>query len=80
MADSITTEQRLVGGPRPDLDLTQAEWQSSTQGVGDVQVAFVEGYIAMRNRRDPEIPAVIFSPAEWRAFVLDAREGAFDLT
>lgn len=79
MANSIT-EQRLVGGPRPDLDLSQAEWQSSTQGVGDVQIAFVEGYIAMRNRRSPDIPAVIFSPAEWRAFVLDARDGAFDLT
>lgn len=79
MAESIT-EQRLAGGPRPDLDLTQAEWQSSTQGVGDVQIAFVEGYIAMRNRRSPEIPAVIFSPAEWRAFVVDARDGEFDLT
>ncbi|MFI1159948.1 DUF397 domain-containing protein [Streptomyces sioyaensis] len=79
MADSIT-DQRLAGGPRPDLDLAQAEWQSSTQGVGDVQIAFVEGYIAMRNRRSPEIPALIFTPAEWRAFVLDAREGAFDLT
>ncbi|MFE0191834.1 DUF397 domain-containing protein [Streptomyces sp. NPDC059008] len=79
MANSII-EQRLAGGPRPELDLSQAEWQSSTQGVGDVQVAFVEGYVAMRNRRSPEIPAVIFSPAEWRAFVLDAREGEFDLT
>ncbi|MGW1373654.1 DUF397 domain-containing protein [Streptomyces sp. NPDC002446] len=79
MANSII-EQRLVGGPRPDLDLSQAEWQSSTQGVGDVQIAFVEGYIALRNRRSPEIPAVIFSPAEWRAFVLDARDGEFDLT
>ncbi|WP_310723860.1 DUF397 domain-containing protein [Streptomyces sp. N2A] len=79
MADSIT-EQRLASGPRPDLDLTQAEWQSSSQGVGDVQIAFVEGYIAMRNRRSPEIPALVFSPAEWRAFVLDARDGEFDLT
>lgn len=79
MADSIT-EQRLAGGPRPELDLAQAEWQSSTQGVGDVQIAFVEGYIAMRNRHSPEIPAVIFTPAEWHAFVVDAREGAFDLT
>ncbi|REK88971.1 DUF397 domain-containing protein [Streptomyces inhibens] len=79
MADSMT-EERLAGGPRPELDLTQAEWQSSSQGVGDVQIAFVEGYIAMRNRRSPEIPAVIFSPAEWRAFVLDARDGEFDLT
>ncbi|MGW7019829.1 MULTISPECIES: DUF397 domain-containing protein [Streptomyces] len=74
------TEQRLAGGPKPDLDLTQAEWQSSTQGVGGVQIAFVEGYIAMRNRHTPDVPALIFTPAEWRAFVLDARDGEFDLT
>lgn len=65
---------------RPELDLTDAEWQSGTQGEGDVQIAFVEGFIAMRNGRDPEVPAVIFSPSEWRAFVLGAREGEFDLT
>ncbi|MEU9117853.1 DUF397 domain-containing protein [Streptomyces sp. NPDC048483] len=79
MANSIT-EQRLMGETTPELDLTHAEWQSSSQGVGDVQIAFVEGYIAMRNGRHPEIPAVIFTPAEWRAFVLGAREGEFDLT
>ncbi|KIZ17155.1 DUF397 domain-containing protein [Streptomyces natalensis] len=79
MADSIT-EQRLTGGSAPDLDLTHAEWQSSSQGVGDVQIAFVEGYIAMRNGRSPEIPALIFTPGEWRGFVLGAREGEFDLT
>ncbi|MFJ5800471.1 DUF397 domain-containing protein [Streptomyces decoyicus] len=79
MTDSIT-EQRLAGGLKPDLDLTQAEWQSSTQGVGGVQIAFVEGYIAMRNRHSPDVPALIFTPAEWRAFVLDARDGEFDLT
>lgn len=79
MAESIT-EERLAGGTRPELDLTHAEWQSSSQGLGDVQIAFVEGYIAMRNRRSPEIPALIFTPAEWHAFVLGAREGEFDLT
>ncbi|UQA96787.1 DUF397 domain-containing protein [Streptomyces halobius] len=79
MAESIT-EQRLADDTRPELDLTHAEWQSSSQGVGDVQIAFVEGYIAMRNRRSPEIPALIFTPAEWHAFVLGAREGEFDLT
>ncbi|MGW5120008.1 DUF397 domain-containing protein [Streptomyces noursei] len=80
MADSIT-DQRLAGGPRPALDLSHADWQTSTRGVrGDVQIAFVEGYVAMRNGRSPEIPALIFTPAEWRGFVLGAREGEFDLT
>ncbi|MEU5053191.1 DUF397 domain-containing protein [Streptomyces sp. NPDC021096] len=79
MADS-TTEQ-LAGDAKPELDLATARWQASSRGRrGNVQIAFVEGYIAMRDRRDPDVPAVIFSPGEWRAFVLSARDGEFDLT
>ncbi|KJY43305.1 hypothetical protein VR41_03745 [Streptomyces sp. NRRL B-1568] len=79
MAESTT--ERLAGEVKPDLDLANATWQSSGQGRrGNVQIAFVEGYIAMRDRREPDVPAVIFSPGEWRAFVLKARDGAFDLT
>ncbi len=79
MADS-TTEHTLAGGKKPQLHLSDAKWQSSSQGSGDVQIAFVEGYIAMRDGRHPEGPALIFTPAEWRAFVLGARDGEFDLT
>ncbi|MFT2018483.1 DUF397 domain-containing protein [Streptomyces sp. 796.1] len=79
MADS-TTEEALADGTKPQLDLSDAHWQSSSQGTGDVQIAFVEGYIAMRDGRHPEGPSLIFTPAEWRAFVLGARDGEFDLT
>lgn len=76
------TEQPSAGNTheKPKLDLTGAEWQSSSQGSGDVQIAFVDGYIAMRDGRHPDGPALIFTPAEWRAFVLGARDGEFDLT
>ncbi len=67
-------------GKKPQLDLGEAEWMSGSNGVGDVQIAFVEGYIAMRDGRSPDGPALIFTPAEWRAFVLGARDGEFDLT
>jgi len=70
----------LGGGRKPELDLAGADWLSSSQGVGDVQIAFVEGYIAMRDGRQPEGPVLVFTPAEWRAFVLGARDGEFDLT
>nr|WP_030018152.1 DUF397 domain-containing protein [Streptomyces monomycini] len=79
MAEGIM-EQRLADGTGPQPDLTGAAWQSSSQGMGDVQVAFVEGWIAMRNRRTPDVPALVFTPAEWRGFVLGARDGEFDLT
>lgn len=65
---------------KPDLDLSNADWQSGTQGAGDVQIAFVEGFIAMRNAGKPGSPSLIFTPAEWRAFVVNARDGEFDLT
>ncbi|MEV0261723.1 DUF397 domain-containing protein [Streptomyces sp. NPDC050617] len=78
MADSTT--EHPAGSTKPQLDLSNAQWQSSSQGSGDVQVAFVEGYIAMRDGRSPEGPSLIFNPGEWRAFVLGARDGEFDLT
>lgn len=79
MAQSTTTHT-FSGWDKPELDLTEAEWQSGTQGAGDVQIAFVEGFIALRNAARPESPSLIFTPAEWRAFVLNARDGEFDLT
>ncbi|MCX4552750.1 DUF397 domain-containing protein [Streptomyces sp. NBC_01387] len=80
MADSTTPQRPLVGWDKPDLDLTDADWQSGSQGRGDVQIAFVEGFIAMRNGGRPDSPSLIFDPGEWRAFVLGARDGDFDLT
>lgn len=80
MAESTTQRKPLMGWDKPELDLSNAEWQSSSGGRGDVQIAFVEGFIAMRNGDRPESPSLIFTPAEWGAFVSGAREGEFDLT
>ena len=76
-----TTEHPVTGtGDTPQLDLGEAQWRSSSRGMGDVEIAFVEGYIAMRHGRRPDHPALIFTPGEWRAFVLSARAGELDLT
>ncbi|MEU6284529.1 DUF397 domain-containing protein [Streptomyces sp. NPDC047028] len=80
MAESITQRQPLADWDKPELDLSGAEWQSSSRGLGDVQIAFVEGFIAMRNSGSPDSPSIVFTPAEWGAFVSGAREGEFDLT
>jgi hypothetical protein len=80
VAEGITQHYSLAGWDKPDLDLSNADWRSSSRGVGDVQIAFVEGFIAMRNGGRPESPSLIFTPDEWGAFVLGAREGEFDLT
>jgi len=81
VAESITQQQPLTGWDKPErLDLSNADWHSSSRGLGDVQIAFVEGFIAMRNSDRPQSPSLIFTPAEWGAFVSGAREGEFDLT
>lgn len=80
MAESTVDRHPLAGWDKPDLDLSTADWRSGSKGLGDVQIAFVEGFIAMRNSGSPQQPSLIFTPAEWGAFVHGAREGDFDLT
>ncbi|MEU4089200.1 DUF397 domain-containing protein [Streptomyces aureus] len=69
MAESTIEQHPLAGWDKPELDLSNADWQSSSRGRGDVQIAFVEGFIAMRNSGRPQSPSLIFTPAEWGAFV-----------
>ncbi|MCX5112759.1 DUF397 domain-containing protein [Streptomyces sp. NBC_00378] len=80
MAERTTAQHPFAGRDKPDLDLSNAQWRSGSQGAGDVQVAFVEGFVAMRNAGKPGSPSIVFTPAEWRAFVVNARDGEFDLT
>lgn len=62
MAESTIQDHPLTGWHKPELDLSNAEWHSSSRGLGDVQIAFVEGFIAMRNSDRPESPSLIFTP------------------
>jgi hypothetical protein len=40
--------------------------------------ALPDGGVAVRNSRDPEGPALIYTPAEIQAFILGVRDGDFD--
>ncbi|MDH6143884.1 DUF397 domain-containing protein [Kitasatospora acidiphila] len=74
--------EAVAPSPKPKLDTTGAEWLSARQedgSPGDVQIAFVDGYIAMRDGRFPDGPVLVFTQAEWDAFVLGAQDGEFDL-
>ncbi len=75
-----TEAVELAASGKPRVDFTGATWLFSSQGVGDVQIAFVDGYIGMRDGRQEDGPVLVFTPGEWRAFVLGARDGEFDLT
>ncbi|MFI6894104.1 DUF397 domain-containing protein [Streptomyces sp. NPDC050256] len=78
MAPRTTPQQHFDRWDRPDLDLGNARWHSGSQGIGDVQIAFVEGFIAMRNADRTGSPPLVFTPAGWRTFVVNARHGGFD--
>lgn len=64
-------------------DLTGAVWRGSDEetpaGGGRIEVAFVEDKICMRNGEDPDSPVLVFTQAEWDAFVGGAKDGEFDL-
>ena len=54
--------------------------RSGPTGGNCVEVAFLaDGGVAMRNSRDPEGSALIFTRAEWDAFLGGARDGEFGL-
>lgn len=65
------------------VDLAAVDWRKSARSgpYSDncVEVAFVDGAVAMRDSKDPSGPALIFTPAEWDAFVAGAKDGEFDL-
>lgn len=64
------------------MDLTQAKWFKSTRssGSGDcVEVAHLDGgQVAVRDSKDRQGPALLFTAAEWDAFIGGAKDGEFD--
>ncbi len=54
------------------MDLTSVSWRKSSYSGGNggncIQVADLPGTIAVRDSKDPDGPALLFTPAEWAAF------------
>jgi hypothetical protein len=65
------------------IDLDNAQWVRTTRGGPDsdgyVEVAFVGEAIVVRDSRNIDGPALVFTAAEWDAFVGGAKDGEFDL-
>jgi hypothetical protein len=63
------------------MDLTSAEWHKSSYSTNNgncVEVArSLPGVVAVRDSKDPDGPALVFTAGEWRAFVSGARAGEF---
>lgn len=67
------------GSPARDIP---AAWVKSSYsgptGGNCVEVAFLaDGAVALRNSRHPDGPALVFTSAEWDAFVSGVTEGEF---
>jgi hypothetical protein len=64
------------------LDISGVEWHSAPgteEHEERVEIAYLpEGAVAMRSSLEPET-VLRYTEAEWRAFVLGARDGEFDL-
>ncbi|WP_214109311.1 DUF397 domain-containing protein [Acrocarpospora catenulata] len=65
-------------------DLAGAMWKKSSlsgNGGGNcVEVAAnLPGIVAVRDSKNPAGPALVFTPAEWVAFLDGVRSGEFDL-
>jgi len=64
--------------------LSNAIWRKSSYSGGNggncVEVAAnLPGIIAVRDSKDPEGPALRFTPEQWHAFIAEARDGEFSL-
>jgi hypothetical protein len=64
-------------------DLRRAEWRTSTFSGGNgscVEVASnLPGIIAVRDSKDRQGPALVFTPHEWTAFLDGIRADEFSL-
>ncbi|MFC0865224.1 DUF397 domain-containing protein [Sphaerimonospora cavernae] len=72
------------------IKLPPAGWRKSTysnNGGNCVEVAVVsstdgpksgERLFALRDSKNPDGPALVFTPSEWEAFVAGVKDGEFD--
>jgi hypothetical protein len=62
------------------VDLSTASWRKSSHSGnnGCVEVAFVQGRVAVRDSKDRTGPVLVFDRHEWDAFLRGVRAGEFD--
>lgn len=60
-------------------DLSHAVWQKSTYSGRDgcVEIAFIDGHVAIRDSKDRQGPTLLLTSADWEAFVDGVRDGEF---
>jgi flagellar biosynthesis regulator FlaF len=64
--------------------LNAAVWKKGSRSNGSggnncVEVAILDAAVAVRDSKDRSGPALVFTSAEWTAFVNSAKDGEFDI-
>jgi len=67
------------------VHLNSAVWRKASRSNGNggnncVEVAFLETGVAVRDSKNRSGPALMFTQAEWSAFVDSTKDGEFDLS
>ena len=68
----------------PAHHLNDAVWKKASRSNGNggsncVEVAFLDTGVAVRDSKNRLGPALMFTAAEWIAFVDSAKDGEFDI-
>ena len=56
-------------------------WRKAQRSIGNgacVEIAPFDDMVAMRDSKDPDGPVLVYTPAEWHAFLNGAKAGEFD--
>ena len=69
-----------------NVDLTGANWHKSSRSGGQGQCVEVAtslpaapGHVAVRHSQRPGAETIVYTDAEWAAFIGGVRDGEFDL-
>jgi hypothetical protein len=76
----MTTHEHPLKG---EFDTAAARWERTTHKDGTpaaLEIGYAEnGMVALRRAAAPDGDLLIYTPAEWEAFVQGVRDGEFDL-
>ena len=67
--------------PVPSSLLRDMAWRKAQCSVANgacVELAPVNGMVAVRDSKDPDGPVLMYTAAEWHAFLHGAKAGEFD--